>query len=227
MKEEEKHLLEIDSVLKTFGSWQLLTDVYLKLETGSITALFGRNGVGKTVLMKILYGTMKADRKFIRIDEQRVLKQPFMHPGVISYLPQDHFTPKHIALQEVVSAYLDNEAIDLYFQDDEIAQRFKKTKMGNLSSGERRYLEIKLLLLNDTHFVLLDEPFNFLSPVLIEKVKKIICAQTATKGFLISDHNYRYALDICSKIMLLDDGALKTLTAKEGLVEQGYLRFLD
>ena len=51
------HLLEIDSIIKNFGTRQLLTDVYLKINTGDVIGLFGRNGTGKSVLMQIIFGT--------------------------------------------------------------------------------------------------------------------------------------------------------------------------
>ena len=54
------HLLEIDSIIKNFGTRQLLTDVYLKINTGDVIGLFGRNGTGKSVLMQIIFGTMKS-----------------------------------------------------------------------------------------------------------------------------------------------------------------------
>ena len=60
--------LEIDSILKSFGERTILADVYLKCCRGDIIALFGRNGTGKSTLLNIIFGTLKADRKFIRID---------------------------------------------------------------------------------------------------------------------------------------------------------------
>ena len=76
-----RHQLEIDSVIKNFGTRQLLTDVYLKINTGDIVGLFGRNGTGKSVLMQIIFGTMKADRKFIRLDEVKFFRFPINLPG--------------------------------------------------------------------------------------------------------------------------------------------------
>ena len=60
--------LEIDSILKSFGERTILADVYLECCRGDIIALFGRNGTGKSTLLNIIFGTLKADRKFIRID---------------------------------------------------------------------------------------------------------------------------------------------------------------
>jgi ABC-type multidrug transport system ATPase subunit len=61
-------LLEIDSVIKSYDLNQVLTDIYIKCETGDILGILGRNGSGKSTLLKILFGTLAADSKFIRID---------------------------------------------------------------------------------------------------------------------------------------------------------------
>lgn len=79
--------LEIDSILKSFGERTILADVYLKCFRGDIIALFGRNGTGKSTLLNIIFGTLKADRKFIRIDG-KVIKGPAFRSGLLAYLPQ-------------------------------------------------------------------------------------------------------------------------------------------
>ena len=63
-----KHLLEVDSVQKSFDTKSILSDVYLKCETTDIIGLLGRNGSGKSTLLKIIFGIEKADFKFVRID---------------------------------------------------------------------------------------------------------------------------------------------------------------
>ena len=99
------HLLEIDSVIKSFGTRQLLTDVYLKINTGDVIGLFGRNGTGKSVLMQIIFGTMNADRKFIRLDECKILPAPYRHSGTIAFLPQQGYLPKHQKVEQLVRYY--------------------------------------------------------------------------------------------------------------------------
>lgn len=63
-----KHVLEVDSVQKYFEHKLVVSDVYLKCETGDIIGLLGRNGSGKSTLLKILFGIVPADYKFVRID---------------------------------------------------------------------------------------------------------------------------------------------------------------
>lgn len=61
MNPSEKHILEIDSVELSFGDRRILSGVYLAVETGGVTAVLGRNGCGKSCLMKILCGSLRAD----------------------------------------------------------------------------------------------------------------------------------------------------------------------
>ena len=64
----KKHILEIDSVQKSFDTKSILSDVYLKCETTDIIGLLGRNGSGKSILLKIIFGIKPADFKFVRLD---------------------------------------------------------------------------------------------------------------------------------------------------------------
>lgn len=217
------HSLTIDSVIKTFGSRQLLTDIYLKTNTKDIIGLFGRNGTGKSVLMKILFGTMKADRKFIQLDKGKALTTPYEHPGVIAYLPQQGYFPKHQKIDTLVRYYLKKDTVPAFYEDDEMAQFCKQKRVSELSGGERRYLEAKLLLFGDTKFVLLDEPFDFLSPLLVDSLIKHMKECSANKGIIITDHNYSKVIEVSTRLVLLRKGVLMELTDQRGLIEQGYL----
>ena len=111
------HLLEIDSVIKNFGTRQLLSDVYLRINTGDVIGLFGRNGTGKSVLMQIIFGTMKADRKFIRLDGCKILPAPYRHSGTIAFLPQQGYLPKHQKMKQLVRYYLDTDVVSHSFPE--------------------------------------------------------------------------------------------------------------
>ena len=190
------HLLEIDSVIKNFGTRQLLSDVYLRINTGDVIGLFGRNGTGKSVLMQIIFGTMKADRKFIRLDGCKILPAPYRHSGTIAFLPQQGYLPKHQKMKQLVRYYLDTDVVSDFYKDDEVAQSCMDRRVSQLSGGERRYLEAKLLLLGDTKFVLLDEPFDYLSFHLADKLIELIKKHSVNKGIVISDHNYGKVLEV-------------------------------
>ena len=215
------NLLEIDSVIKSFGGHQVLTDIYLKCETGDIIGMLGRNGTGKSTLLKILFGTMAADRKFIRIDG-KIYDYPYKTKDELCYLPQHEFLPKHLTIEKAVRLYIGKTSVDSFFNDETLTV-VRKSKVAHLSGGELRYLEIKLLLHTNSKFVLLDEPFNGVSPILNESIKSLITEASKTKGIILTDHDYRNVLDIANHYCLIFDGGIKEIKDKSELVKWGYI----
>jgi lipopolysaccharide export system ATP-binding protein len=215
------NLLEVDSIRKEFGTKQVLTDIAFNCQRGDIIGLLGRNGSGKSTLLKIIFGTLFTDYKFIKINNE-ILDQPFKSKNQITYLHQENFLPKNITVKKVVEIFSD-EIDDKYFLDDEVLAKVTGTKISNLSGGESRYLEVKLILNLDTRFVLLDEPFNGISPLHIELVKNMIRDKSVKKGIILTDHDYINVLDVAKRIYLLFDGGLKVVKTKQDLIDWGYV----
>lgn len=217
----KKHLLEIDSVQKNFDFKSILSDVYLKCETGDIIGILGRNGSGKSTLLQIIFGVIPANFKFIRVDGAVVSKLENRFRA-ISYLSQEDFIPKHFSVKKVLSLSLEKDKIS-DFTADKMIQLLLDKKVKDLSGGELRYLEIKLLFFKESKFVLLDEPYNGLSPIAIEKINALILENASAKGIIITDHNYENVITISTQLRLLKEGKLHTITAVSQLVEKGYL----
>lgn len=216
------HLLEIDSVNKSFGQNRVLTDIYLKCETGDIIGMLGSNGSGKSTFLKILFGSEQAEQKFIRIDG-KIFNRPYLISGEIAYLPQCHFIPQNMTLVDAVKLYLSADNHVKMFFDDTMLYMLQYNKASQLSGGELRYAEIKLLLSIKVKFVLLDEPFNGISPINIEAVKDMIRKSAQYKGVILTDHDYRNVLDVANRHYLLWDGVLKSVRDKEDLALRGYM----
>ncbi len=214
-------LLEIDSVIKSYDDRPVLTDIYLKCETGDIIGMFGRNGSGKSTLLKILFGILAAERKFIRIDG-KVFDSPYKTKNELCFLPQHDFLPKHMKAAKAVELYLGKDAVETFFADN-ILKKLNNNKVSELSGGELRYLEIKLLLKTESKFILLDEPFNGVSPLLVEYIRGLIVESSKTKGIILTDHDYKNVLDVANRYCLIYDGGIKTVTSKEGLIRWGYV----
>jgi len=215
------NLLEIDSVVKSYDTRVILTDIYLKCKTGDIIGMLGRNGTGKSTLLKILFGILQADRKFIRIDG-KFYDQPYKTINELCYLPQHSFLPQHLRVEKIVDLYL-GKSKKVSFLDDLVLSELSTNKISQMSGGELRYLEIKLLLHLESKFVLLDEPFNGVSPLLIEKIKKIILEMSEFKGIILTDHDYRNVLNVANRFCLIYDGGIKTITDIQELVRWGYI----
>ncbi|MDR6844792.1 ATP-binding cassette domain-containing protein [Flavobacterium granuli] len=218
----KNHLLEIDSVQKSFDNKNILSDVYLKCETKDVIGLLGRNGSGKSTFLKIIFGIISADFKFVRIDGIVKTKTKDLLDE-ISYLPQDNCIPKVFSVKKTIQLSVPKERIQEFYSDEIIVTMLDK-KISHLSGGELRYLEIKIILNNSSKFVLLDEPYNGLSPLMAEKVNELVVENSKTKGIIISDHNYENVIKVSNKLILLKEGKAHHLLCKEELVEKGYLK---
>ena len=174
-------ILEVDSVQKQYNGKIILSDVYLKCETGTVLGILGRNGSGKSTLLKIIFGIEPADFKFVRVGG-KVLSKTSELLKEISYLPQDSFIPNSFSVQKTIQLSIVKAKVQDFYADGMIQSMLGK-KIKHLSGGELRYLEIKLILNNDSKFVLLDEPYNGLSPIMIENINVLITTMSAKKAF--------------------------------------------
>jgi ABC-type lipopolysaccharide export system ATPase subunit len=215
------NILEIDSIQKNYGHKSVLSNVFLQCRTGEIIGILGRNGSGKSILLQIVSVLISAD--FNRITINKILKNTnakiCKH---ISYLSQDNFIPNHFSVKTVIQLSIDKNSIQAFLEDN-LINSIIDNKINQLSGGELRYLEIKLVLENNKKFALLDEPYNGLSPVAIEKINTLILQNKAKKGIIITDHNYKNVIEISTDLYLMKAGALSKIKTTEDLVFHGYL----
>jgi len=213
------HQLEVDSVQLQFGEREILSDVYLKCETGKITGLLGRNGTGKSSLMNIIFGSLVPENKSVRFDGKSVPKA-YQHHELLSYLPQYNFIPAHLTLNRVFLDFnLDFAPFEKFFP--EFIQKHR-SKIIQLSGGQRRLVETYVLIKSKSEFVMLDEPFCHLSPLMIAAVKELIKEEQPNKGFLITDHMYHDVIDVASDLYVLAEEQLHLVKEIEDLERLGY-----
>lgn len=198
-----------------YGERRILSDVYLICRTGEVTGIMGRNGEGKTTLMEIIYGTRAAQSSSVRFDGVSVF-HPYKRKDRIRYLPQFHFIPAGLRLRRIFSDFgLDAREFVQHFPEYEM---YMKSPLKILSGGQRRLVEVYVLLKAEAHFLLLDEPFSQLMPLHIEKVKTIIREEKKKKGIVITDHLYRQVIDVCDEIYTLGGGRLRRIS-EGGIVQ--------
>lgn len=214
------HTLEIDSVILEFNSRKVLQDIYLKSETRKITGLLGRNGTGKTCLMNIIYGKLIPNESSVRIDGKTLLTT-YRHPEKMRYLPQFSFIPKHLKISRILKDF-NLDFLDLLFFFPEF-EKYQNIKFENLSRGEQRIIEIYVILVSNTEFVMLDEPFSQVMPKHIDSIKTLVQKEKKNKGIIITDHLYKHIIDICDNLYVISNG--KTFLTKniEDLVELEYI----
>lgn len=207
-----KHILEVDGIQISYNGKLLLSDIYLKCETAEVIGLLGRNGSGKSTLLKIIFGLVSFPDKCIRVDG--ISKRNKNILSEIAYLHQDSFIPNHLSVKRALELSINKEEIKA-FCEDSLIQSVLPKKVKHLSSGELRYLEIKIVLFNSSKFVLLDEPYNGLAPLMIDVINAMILDNSFKKGIIITDHNYQNVLKVSTHLILLRDGKTHHLKEKK------------
>lgn len=214
------HKLEADGIRLEFSGRVILSDIYIKCETGKITGLLGRNGQGKSCLMQIIYGAMQIE-KSVRIDNIGI-REAFKRPDLLLYLPQFNFVPDGLSLKRT---FLDFQLDYGLFAErfPEFASKYRSS-VNRLSGGARRLLELYLIVKGRSLFAMLDEPFTHLNPLQIEKVKELLVEESLNKGLLVTDHMFQHVTDCCKTLYVLKNGKTHLTKSLQDIEELGYAR---
>ena len=215
-----ENLLEIDSVQLRFGERTILNNIYIESRTGKITGILGRNGCGKSCLLKLIFGEISTTEKSVRIN-RNVLLEDYRNPDDIRMLPQFNFLPKHIKVTKAFEYFNLNysEFCDLFSEFNERPN----LKIKELSGGNVRIVETYLILKSPTKFCLLDEPFTHLSPKNIDVFIEIIKQEKAKKGIILTDHLHNYITEISDNLYVIKDCVTYKIDAADKLKAYGYL----
>jgi lipopolysaccharide export system ATP-binding protein len=212
--------LRANAIQKRFKQRQVVKGISLAVDSGEIVGLLGPNGAGKTTAFYMIVGLIPCDAGQISLDEHDLTSMP-MHRRArlgLGYLPQEASVFRKLSVEDNILAILQTRpGLDMADQErlleellEELHITHVRTGMGvSLSGGERRRVEIARALAAEPRFVLLDEPFAGVDPISVLDIQRII-RHLASRGIgiLITDHNVRETLGICSRAYILNDGAM-------------------
>lgn len=213
--------LETDSVHLSFDGRKILSNVYLKCQTGDVVGVIGRNGSGKSCLMKIIFGSLQGENQSVRVNGV-YHKQLYRIPKAIHFMPQEGLFMDYLTFKQLINIFRLEYKLDQLMEIEELHVNFD-TKIGELSGGVKKLIEIMSLLYTDSMFTLLDEPFSHLSPVLVEKIAPHIERQSKVKGIILTDHQYQTVWSIANKYYILYESNLKQIYEFNELERYGYL----
>ncbi len=215
--------LKIEAVSKTFGAKRLFIDASLTIKTGEILGVFGRNGSGKSTLLKTLFGTLRADRMLGTLDDAPFDPRKVITQQQIGYLPQFSFLPSYKKVRQIIPLFLETGKLqDKVFYAPRIA-KIENQRVGQLSIGERRYLELLLLAYAPHPFLLLDEPFSMIEPLYKDIIQALLIDLKSRKGIILTDHYFRDVLPLTDRNILLKHESFLPISGEEDLEMLGYL----
>ena len=217
-----KQVLEADGIRIGFGGRQVLGNIYLRVQTGQIVGLLGRNGSGKSVLLQTIFGVRAVADASVRVNGRRVVPA-FRQSGLLNYLPQEPLLPSSLSLARA-ARLLGVDIARATARFPELRAQFGQ-RLSELSGGSARLVQALLLLHANTAFSLFDEPFSGVMPVHVETLAEEMRRLKARKGLLITDHRYAEVLPLCDVVYLLHQGRLLELKGdvREQLRDYGYL----
>jgi ABC-type lipopolysaccharide export system ATPase subunit len=138
------------------------------------------------------------------------------------YLPQVKFVPSSLTVRRVFKHF------ELEFSD--FVSRFPEfdklygSKFRKLSGGERRIVEIYIVLASKTKFCMLDEPFSHIMPIHIEVIKELITREKENKGIIITDHMYQHIVDISDSVYVISQGKTHPANNMQHIEALGYIK---
>ena len=228
--------LKANSISKRFGQRQAVEDASFEVRGGEVVGLLGPNGAGKTTAFYMVAGLLSCDAGSILLDETDVTGFPVHRRALLGlgYLPQEASVFRKLSVEQNILAILQlRNDLDRAARRNEMHRLLDEFQLHNvrkslgvsLSGGERRRVEIARTLARTPRYVLLDEPFAGIDPISVADIQSII-AQLAERGIgvLITDHNVRETLGICSRGYILHEGVVIASGAPESLLEDPKVR---
>lgn len=211
-------LLRVKEINTFYGSSHILHDVSLEVRRGEIVGLLGRNGAGKSTVIKTIMGLARPRSGSITLDAQEVAGLPPEKLGRlgIGYVPQGRrlFNNLSVAANIRLGRLQRRRGLGASWSDAEIERFFPKLrelydrKAGVLSGGEKQMVAIARALAGDVRLLMLDEPFEGLAPAVIDELFDAIGALSARVPVLIVEHDLDRVLALADRVYVLDRGAV-------------------
>ena len=212
-------LLEAKNLVKTYNGRRVVDGLSITVGRSEIVGLLGPNGAGKTTSFYMAVGIVQPDEGQIIFDQDDITKKP-IHERCrlgMGYLAQESSIFRKLTVEENIMAIL--ETLDIGPQErkrrlesllEELnISHLAKSKAYTLSGGERRRLEITRALVTNPSFLLLDEPFSGIDPIVVAEAQEIIKdLKKRGLGILLTDHNVRETLAITDRAYLVADGRI-------------------
>jgi lipopolysaccharide export system ATP-binding protein len=209
------HLIGM-TLSKRYGRRWVVDDVTIEVRRGEVVGLLGPNGAGKTTTFQMIIGFEKPDKGKIILHNQDITNLPVYQRARlgIGYLPQEGSIFKKLTVAENILCILELAGIQPEERGEILTNLCEKLGIKHLvnqrgdtlSGGERRRAELARALATKPKFLLLDEPFTGIDPIVRQEIQRIIrnLAEEGL-GILITDHSVRETLEITDRAYLIYD----------------------
>ena len=224
-------ILIAETLEKKYKSRKVVNNLSFNVKSGEIIGLLGPNGAGKTTAFYMVVGLIACKKGKIMLDDFHLTNLPIHKRAQkgLGYLPQEASIFRKLSVENNIMAILETRRELNYSKREELLEKLldqlslntlRKTMGISLSGGERRRVEIARVLAIEPKFILLDEPFAGVDPISVLDIQQII-KNLADEGIgiLITDHNVRETLEICTRGHIINAGVSIAYGTPEQILE--------
>lgn len=203
-------MIELNNVVKTFDGFRAVDDITLTIADKEVFGLIGTNGAGKSTLLRMMSGIFRPDSGSIRVDGEGVYDHPSVKKSIF-FIPDEPYFFRNATAADMGSYYqeiyvsFDKTRFERLLSDFGLE---RKRKIQQYSKGMKKQLAVILGIASGTKFLLCDETFDGLDPVMRQAVKSIFASEILQRGLtpIIASHNLRELEDICDHVGLIHKG---------------------
>ena len=233
-----ENILSASGLQAAYGQSTILWGVDFEVKKGSATTIMGRNGVGKSTLLKTIMGLLNVKSGSIKLYDEEISKLPPYKKAWkgIGYIPQGReIIPKLTvyenlklgmeALTDKKAKFPEEEIYDLF----PILKEFKKRLGGNLSGGQQQQLAIGRILVSNPKLILLDEPTEGIQPSIAQEIALVLKRLVKEKGIsiLLVEQKIDFAKQITDYYYFMDRGKMVMEGSKETMDHNAVSQYLS
>jgi urea transport system ATP-binding protein len=207
-------MLSVANLNSGYGQSRVLHDLSFLLNPEEILAVMGRNGMGKTTLLKTLMGLLLPRSGMIRLQDLE-LTQLAPHERVrsgIGYVPQGRMIFPHLTVTENIMTgargVIPKSAFDEIYGLFPVLFEMRKRKGGNLSGGQQQQLAIARALVNNPKVLVLDEPTEGIQPSIIKDIARALREIRSLRkiAIIVTEQVVSFMMDVCDRALVMDRG---------------------
>ncbi len=221
--------LVAEGLVKSYSGRKVVDEVGLELHQGEIVGLLGPNGAGKTTTFHMITGFIRPEAGWIKIGDRDITRMPVYKRARLGlgYLSQEPSVFRKLSVADNIKAILEMRAYPKNRQAARVRElldqfnvfHLSRQKGQTLSGGERRRVELARALAAEPSFLLLDEPFTGIDPIVRAEIQDIVRRlRDDGLGILITDHNVRETLEITDRAYVMYDARVLLSGTSEELV---------
>jgi lipopolysaccharide export system ATP-binding protein len=206
-------------LVKRYGRRAVVNNVELSLDRGEVVGLLGPNGAGKTTTFHMMVGLLTPDEGAVHLDNNEITRLPMYQRARlgVGYLSQESSVFRGLTVAQNISAILETLGGSRGEREERLAELLRELGIEDLrdrsadtlSGGERRRVEITRALVTRPAFLLLDEPFVGIDPIVVQDIQAIIRRlRDKGIGILITDHSVRETLSVTDRAYIMYEGEI-------------------